>query len=127
MYKEVSKLVIYRNIVDNSILFDMAQIFEDFDSGEFSNEDITTRIYDQINLILDIATTYGFDDNLWHNYLAYLLATNENPFSITCEKTGANEGTVNSFAKKEFKILRTFLIMILAELKRHLVLIALVL
>ena len=106
MYKEVSKLVIYRNIVDNSILFDMAQIFEDFDSGEFSNEDITTRIYDQINLILDIATTYGFDDNLWHNYLAYLLATNENPFSITCEKTGANEGTVNSFAKKEFKIFK---------------------
>ncbi|MEI3340092.1 MAG: hypothetical protein V8R80_09295 [Eubacterium sp.] len=39
---------------------------------------------------------------MWHNYLAYFMITNENPFSITCEKTGANEGSVNHFARNDF-------------------------
>jgi predicted AAA+ superfamily ATPase len=53
--------------------------------------------------LLQVATDYGFDKNLWHNYLTFLLITNENPFSITCEKVGANEGSVNYFAKGDFK------------------------
>ena len=34
----------------------------------------------------------------------YLLMTNENPFSMTCEKQGAREGTVNHFALNDFKV-----------------------
>lgn len=56
--------------------------------------------------LLDLSTSYGFDSNLWHNYLAFLLITNENSFSITCEKVGANDGTVNQFAKGDFKIFK---------------------
>ena len=47
--------------------------------------------------LLDLATTYGFDKNLWHNYLTFVLVTNENSFSMTSEKVGANNGTVNHF------------------------------
>ena len=53
-----------------------------------------------------MATDYGFDHNLWHNYLTYLLITNENPFSLTCEKVGANDGSVNIFAKNDFRVFR---------------------
>ena len=56
--------------------------------------------------MLDLATSYGFDKNLWHNYLTYILITNENSFSITSEKVGANDGTVNYFAKNDFKIFK---------------------
>ena len=35
MYKLVSKLVIYRNIGKDSILFRMADICRDFDSGNY--------------------------------------------------------------------------------------------
>ena len=52
------------------------------------------------------ATSYGFDKNLWHNYLAFILITNENSFSITSEKVGANDGTVNYFAKNDFRIFK---------------------
>ncbi len=52
--------------------------------------------------MLDLATIYGFDDNLWHNYLTFILITLENPFSVTCEKTGASNGTVNQFVKGDF-------------------------
>lgn len=112
MYSKISKLVIYKKLEKDSILLSLAEIFEylnkregGFTQGEIlSNEEIISRIYIQINRLLDLATEYGFDDNLWHNYLAFILATNENPFSITCEKKGAQEGTVNQFAKSDFKI-----------------------
>lgn len=106
MFRETSKLVIYRNLGKNSILFNLSDIIEEYETENAVKEDIITRIYVEINRLLDVATQYGFDCNLWHNYLAYLLATNENPFSITCEKTGAQEGTVNQFAKSDFKIFK---------------------
>lgn len=106
MFREVSKLVIYRNLKEDSILFQLAKICEDFESGNYVKEDLNTRIYVEINKLLDVATKYGFDENLWHNYLAYILATNENPFSITCEKVGATNGTVNQFARSDFKIIK---------------------
>ncbi|WP_343209722.1 ATP-binding protein [Anaerolentibacter hominis] len=106
MYREVAKLVIYRDFGENSILLNLADIMEEFESGEYIPADLTTRIYEQIHLLLDVATKYGFDKNLWHNYLAFLLATNENPFALTSEKVGANVGTVNQFAVSDFTIFK---------------------
>ena len=106
MYQEVSKLILYRDLSEDSILFRLAQIFEDFDEKKANQADLTTRIYVEMKRLLDLSTSYGFDSNLWHNYLAFLLITNENSFSITCEKVGANDGTVNQFAKGDFKIFK---------------------
>ena len=106
MYRLTSKLVIYRNIGGDSILFNMADIFKCFVSGNYEKEDLITKIYIQINNLLDISTCYGFDKNLWHNYLAFILAMSENPFTIVSEKVGANEGTVNEFAKADFMIFK---------------------
>lgn len=106
MYQEVSKLILYRDLGEDSILFHLAQIFEDFDEKKANQADLTTRIYVEMKRLLDLSTSYGFDSNLWHNYLAFLLITNENSFSITCEKVGANDGTVNQFAKGDFKIFK---------------------
>lgn len=106
MFREVAKLVIYRNLGNDCILFNLAGIIQDYECNHTSKEDTITKIYNQINHLLDVATIYGFDKNLWHNYLAYILATNENPFSITCEKVGAQNGTVNVFAKNDFRIFK---------------------
>ena len=84
----VSKKTIYQVVRDKETLF--------FDTA--------TYIYEQIKRILEVATDYGFDKNLWHNYLTFYLITNENPFSLTCEKVGANDGSVNEFAKNDFKV-----------------------
>lgn len=106
MYRDIAKLVLYRNLGEDSILMKLSAIFEEFDSGHYEKSELVSRIYDQIKRILDVSTSYGFDKNLWHNYLAFILITNENSFSMTCEKVGANDGTVNSFAKSDFKIFK---------------------
>lgn len=107
MYREISKLVTYRNLGEGSILRELAACCEQFDTGDYNKAALISRIYEQINRLLDLSTQYGFDRNLWQCYLAYLLATNENPFSITCEKVGATEGSANIFAKSDFKIFKS--------------------
>ena len=106
MYRLISKLVIYRNAGEDSILFRLADICQQFDAGGYIKENLITEIYIEINRLLDIATCYGFDKNLWHNYLAFILAMSENPFTLVSEKTGANEGTVNVFARGDFLIFK---------------------
>ena len=106
MYRDIAKLVLYRDLGEDSILMKLSGIFEDFDLKRCENAELCARIYDQIKRLLDLATSYGFDKNLWHNYLAFILITNENSFSITSEKVGANDGTVNYFAKNDFKIFK---------------------
>ena len=106
MYREVAKLILYRDLGEDSILLKLAGIFEDFENGCESNARLITRIYEQMKALLDTATMYGFDKNLWHNYLTFILLTNENSFSMTSEKVGANDGTVNHFAKADFKVFK---------------------
>ena len=104
MYRLTSKLIIYRKIPRDSILFRLSEICQKFSEGDYGKEELTGEILDQINRLLDLSTTYGFDRNLWHNYLAYLLATTETPFTLVSEKVGANEGSVNHFAENDFAV-----------------------
>lgn len=106
MYNEIAKLVLYHDLGKDSIICRLADIYRAYESQSGEPSSLVTRIYQEIKRLLDLATQYGFDDNLWHNYLAYLLITNENSFSLTCEKNGASDGTVNTFAKKDFKIFK---------------------
>ena len=106
MYRIVSKLLIYGDMPKDSILMELSDIFKRLDDGSQTKDELTTRVFTQIKHLLQVATDYGFDKNLWHNYLTFLLITNENPFTITCEKVGAGEGSVNYFAKSDFKAFR---------------------
>ena len=103
MYKIVSRLLIYGDMPNDTILMQLADITRKADDKSQTKEELVTRTFTQIKHLLQVATDYGFDKNLWQNYLTFLLITNENPFSITCEKVGANDGSVNYFAKSDFK------------------------
>ncbi len=104
----------------DSILIKMADIFRRFNSREYSDELLIQDIYTQIKRLLIVATDYGFDKNLWHNYLTFILITNENPFSITCEKIGANDGSVNEFAKNDFRVFRNLFNFDFSEIEKEL-------
>lgn len=91
----------------DTILMELSDIIRKMDDGSQTKEELVTRVLTQMKRLLQVATDYGFDKNLWHNYLTFLLITSENPFSITCEKVGANEGSVNYFAKGDFKAFKS--------------------
>lgn len=121
MYDKIARLVIYHKISEDDIIKRLTSVFKDLDKFtqtensankekgyvqifELNKEDLITRCYDCINRLLDIATTYGYDRNLWQCHLAYTIAFAINPFSLSCEKYGSKEGTVNRFALSDFKI-----------------------
>ena len=120
MYRLTSKLVIYRNMGEDSILFRLADICQRFAAGNYVKENLITDIYVEIHRLLDISTRYGFDKNLWHNYLAFILAMSENPFTMVSEKVGANQGTVNEFAKSDFKIFKQLFDYDFSEMEKEL-------
>ncbi len=103
MLNEVSKLLIYSDLGGDSILENLAKTI----ASDADKDTKIHNIYAEIKRLLDLATSYGFDTNLWQNYLTFLLITNENSFSLTCERKGASVGgSVNYLAKQDFKIFK---------------------
>lgn len=126
MYRLVSKLLYYKNLApeenilgkngatyEKSILIALADIMKSLDEHEAEvksnlrmKETYVEQVYEQVHRILELATDYGFNENLWQNYLAFLLVTNENPFSLICEKVGARDGSANLLAISDIQIFR---------------------
>ena len=99
----ISKLLMYGSLPDDSILVQMGNICRDAREEKVPKDELVARIFRVVKKICIVATDYGFDENLWHNYLTFQLITDENPFSLTCEKVGASEGSVNVFARNDFR------------------------
>lgn len=106
MYREIAKLIMYGDMDRACILYQFGEIFRRFDEKSSSKPELIKDIYTQLKRLLIVATDYGFNHNLWHNYLTFFMVTNENPFSLTCEKVGANDGSVNHFAKNDFRVFK---------------------
>ncbi len=120
MHKLVSKLIVYRNLPEDNLLQPLAELCAQVESGSYNKEAVISKIYDQIHRLLDIATVYGFNKNLWHNYLTYLLVSVETPFAITCEKEGACEGSVNALAFNDFDVFQKLFAYDFAPLEKEL-------
>lgn len=120
MYREIAKLILYGDMDKDCILYQFGEIFRRFDERTSSKPALIKEIYTQLKRLLIVATDYGFNDNLWHNYLTFYLVTNENPFSITCEKVGANDGSVNHFARNDFRVFKNLFDFDFSEIEREL-------
>ncbi len=106
MYQEISQLLMYGDLDREGILFQMGELFRRYEAGGYDRMELVSGIYTQVKRLLETATDYGFDGNLWHNYLTFFLMMSENPFSITCEKTGAKDGSVNELVENDFRIFK---------------------
>ena len=104
MYRYTARLLLYSNLGEDSILLRLSDIYRDWEGRRCDKPQLIHRIYVEIKRLLDLSTRYGFNENLWQNYLTFLLLTNENSFSLTAERVGAGDGSVNHFAKGDFAI-----------------------
>ena len=106
MYREISRLLLYSDLDQNEILLCLGRILRDWERGGCDRDELIGRINAQVKRLLDLSTQCGFDENLWQCYLTWLLMTNRNSFTQTCERVGASEGSVNDFAKSDFAVFR---------------------
>lgn len=56
--------------------------------------------------ILEVSEKMGFNGNLWQDYLAYNLANDENSYSLSCERRGKMEGSINKAALLDMAVYR---------------------
>lgn len=104
MNKLISKLVVYRNLDKSSPIMKLAEVFKYRDDKAFSAEKISGLILDKVYEIIELGNFYKFDSDLWTNYIVYLLATNENPFTLVAERRGEVNNTLKTFALADFEI-----------------------
>ena len=102
----VNELMIYKNIEEGEVLQDMAFLMENYDSDFYNQEDLKGLLFDTANQILELAVSHGFEGNLWHTYLTFLLANHENAYSTSCEIVGEIQGTINEAALHDFRIFK---------------------
>ena len=96
MYHQTAGLIVFRDFGEDSILGNLAKICFDLEAGHGADE-LTDRLYAEVKRLLDLSTAYGFDSNLWQDYLTFLLLTNENSFTLTAENRGVTEGSIVRF------------------------------
>ena len=101
----IEQLIVYRNFEEGNLLHEMSWIMGHYDKDEYF-EEAKARFFSCMHELVDLAGTYGFEKNLWHDYLTLLLVNNENVFSTACEIKGITEGSLLDLAKHDFAIFR---------------------
>ena len=101
-----AKLVLFSELGEESILSQLASVYRDWKQGAMSRAALAQRVHHQVKRLLDLATQYGFDENLWQDYLTFWQLTTENSFSLTAERVGVSDGSILHFAMADLAVFR---------------------
>lgn len=101
-----NELMLYKHMEDGQILTDMTFLMDNYDNDYYNVEDMRGLLFECVNELLEMAVSHGFEGNLWHNYLTYLLASHENGYSTSCEIVGKAEGSIGKVALHDFGIFK---------------------
>ena len=101
-----NELMLYKHMEHEELLRDMTFLMENCDSDYYNKEDMAGLLFECVNELLELAAGYGFEGNLWHNYLTFLLVNDENAYSTECEIVGEIEGSINTITLHDFEIFR---------------------
>ena len=102
----MNEMILYRNMEQEELLQNMVMLVKHAGSKEYDDETLREVWYDTVHSLVELAASHGFEGNLWHNYLTFLLSNSENAYSTACEITGFTEGSINDAALHDFVIFR---------------------
>lgn len=100
------ELMLYKHMEHEDVLTNMTFLMNHCKSEYYNKEDMRALLFECLNQILELSNSHGFEGNLWHNYLTFLLANDENAYSTECEIVGEIEGSINKVALHDFEIFR---------------------
>ncbi len=101
----LAKLVVYKDLGHDPIISRLADIEYLVKQPDYDMNGALEALSSLTHEFLQIATEYGYDGNLWHNHLSYLIATSETPFAHVCEMSGAPIGSVTILAKHDLQLI----------------------
>ena len=101
-----NELMLYKNMDHGEILRDMTFLIENYGSEYYNKEDLRSLLFECVNSLLELSVSHGFEGNLWHTYLTFLLVNDENAYSTSCEIVGEVDGSINQIALHDFEIFK---------------------
>ena len=101
-----NELILYRYMEHEDLLRDMTFLIDNADNDYYNKDDLKSLLFENLNELIELAANYGFEGNLWHTFLTFLLANSENAYSTACEVVGEVEGSVNKAALHDFQIFK---------------------
>lgn len=104
--KHSGELILYKNFENGELFYNFTWILENYDSEFYNRSDIVELYYRCLNQLIELAVSHGFEGNLWHCFLAFIMVNNENAYSTACEMKGAVNGSINAIAAHDFAILK---------------------
>ena len=99
-------LILYKNAPHQNFFVNMTWVMEHYEDEFYNKDDIKALYFECVNELIELSAHYGLEGNLWHAYLAFIIANDENAFSTACEMTGNAEGSIWELAKLDFAVLR---------------------
>ena len=101
-----NELMLYKNMEYGQILQDMTFLMENYSNEYYNKDDLRGLLFECVNMLLELSVSHGFEGNLWHTYLTFLLANDENAYSTSCEIVGEVKGSINEVALHDFSVLK---------------------
>ena len=98
---KADELILYRNFKHQEVFDKVAKLYNESDRDRSNDRSLATEV---VGELVEIAVKHGFEGNLWHCFLAYILVNNENAFSISSEKRSEISGSLNQIARHDFWI-----------------------
>lgn len=109
MHHETARLLLYSDTAGDSVLTGIARVFADREAGEKTREHLIRSLYRQLKRLLALAVGYGLEGDLWQDYLAWYIISNENPFSLTAERAESGDCSLSRLALADMAVfLRLF-------------------
>ncbi len=104
--RNTKDFILYKNFEHDRLFSDFVWVMENYNSEYYNREDIRALYYECMNGLIELAVSHGFEGNLWHCFLAFIMVNHENAYSTACEMKGRVEGTINQVANHDFRILK---------------------
>lgn len=104
----LEECVLYRNqyFEQGQILLLMTELMNKQAAGDRNLEESKRLFHESAHGLIELAGTHGFCGNLWQNYLTFLLVSQENAFSLACEREELPKGSICEAARNDFAIFK---------------------
>ena len=126
MHHLLSNIIVYQRTKEDPVLQGIASICRKLEKAGKKplsvkeKDKLRAKAFDQVHAIMETGTTYGFEKNLWHGYIAFCLRTDENPLALVSEKKGMPEGSASGFALHDFAVIKDLMHYDFTELEKAL-------
>lgn len=104
--ESTQNLILFKDFENGKLFHNFTWIMENYKNEFYNKGDIRALYYECMNKLMELSVSHGFEGNLWHCYLSFLMVNHENAYSTACEMKGNVEGTINQIALHDFTILK---------------------